>query len=350
MDFEGPDARRNFLIVAGGGLLGFSILVFVVISLITGAFSSGEGTKQQAQQPSSSSSAPSSSPAPSTPTTPEQDQPSGSGGGTDEDYTDIIVEIDKDELHLFTSETAKINATITPPNSGYDIVWSTSNPEVARVSDGVITAISEGTANITITVNKEFRATCVVYVEANKDRASSGDDSDSDSDATITPTKITLDKTNVSLVIGKSTTVKATVSPSDAEDKTVTWSSANKKIATVSDGKITAVSAGSTTITAKTSNGKTATVKVTVTKPIAATGIKLNAVSASIKVGQTYTVKATISPSNATNKTITWSSNNTAIATVSSSGVVKAKSSGFATITAKTHNGRTAEIIIIVKR
>lgn len=69
--------------------------------------------------------------------------------------------------------------------------------------------------------------------------------------------------------------------------------------------------------------------------------VTLNKTSVTVKAGQKYTLKATVSPSNATNKTITWRSANPSVATVSG-GVVTAKKSGIATITAKTSNGKQA--------
>ncbi|MDR3344823.1 MAG: Ig-like domain-containing protein, partial [Oscillospiraceae bacterium] len=77
--------------------------------------------------------------------------------------------------------------------------------------------------------------------------------------------------------------------------------------------------------------------------------VALNKTAATIGAGQTTTLTATVAPANATNKTITWSSNNTAVATVDSKGKVTAKKAGTATITAKSHNGKTKSAVITVK-
>ena len=82
---------------------------------------------------------------------------------------------------------------------------------------------------------------------------------------TIKPTKIKLNKTKLSVNIGGTATLKATISPNNATDKTVKWSSSDKKIATVSSsGVVKGIKAGKVTITAKTSNGKKAKCAVTV--------------------------------------------------------------------------------------
>lgn len=65
-------------------------------------------------------------------------------------------------------------------------------------------------------------------------------------------TKITLDKTSLTLVKGASETVTATVEPAEATNKDeIVWTTSNSDIATVVAGKITAVGYGTATITAR---------------------------------------------------------------------------------------------------
>ena len=81
------------------------------------------------------------------------------------------------------------------------------------------------------------------------------------------PTSVSLNKTSLTLDVGKSYTLTKTVSPSNAVTS-YTWSSSNTSVATVdSNGKVTAKASGTATITVKTSNGKTANCKVTVNLP-----------------------------------------------------------------------------------
>ena len=85
--------------------------------------------------------------------------------------------------------------------------------------------------------------------------------------STVAVTGVTLNKSSLSLAVGGSETLTATVEPENTTDKTVTWSSNKEAIATVDNtGKITAVSAGTATITA-TAGDKSATCEVTVTAP-----------------------------------------------------------------------------------
>ena len=81
----------------------------------------------------------------------------------------------------------------------------------------------------------------------------------------VVPTSVALNKTTLTLDIGKTSNLRATVYPSNASNKKCTWSSSNTSVATVDgNGKVTAKASGTATITVKTSNGKTATCKVTV--------------------------------------------------------------------------------------
>lgn len=87
----------------------------------------------------------------------------------------------------------------------------------------------------------------------------------SEEPVTIHVSSITLSEEAITLQVGETAELKATVLPEDAADKSYTWNSDNDDVATVTDGLVTAVSAGSATITVKTTDGeKTATCAVTV--------------------------------------------------------------------------------------
>ena len=80
--------------------------------------------------------------------------------------------------------------------------------------------------------------------------------------ADVPVTSVTLSSTELTLAVGETATLTATVGPEDATDKTVTWS-VNSEAVTVDNGTVTAVKAGEATITA-TCGGKSASCKVTV--------------------------------------------------------------------------------------
>ena len=239
------------------------------------------------------------------------------------------VSLDQTSLTMTVGDTQTLTATVSPSNAtDKSVSWSSNNTSVATVSfSGVVTAKAAGSATITVTTNDGGKkATCSVTVKAQ----------------TVSVTGVSLDKTSMSMIVGDTQTLTATVTPSNASNKSVTWSSSNTSVATVSSsGLVTAKAAGSATITVTTNDGgKKATCLVTVSAAIVSvTGVSLDKTSLSMTVGETQTLTATISPSNATDKSVIWSSNNTSVASVSSSGLVTAKAAGSATIIVTTNDG-----------
>ena len=236
--------------------------------------------------------------------------------------------LDPHELTINEGESHTLDATVLPANASDKTVnWTSSNTTVARVSkDGVMTAVSAGTATIT---------------------AESGGKSDSCKVTVVIPTSgVKLSKTELELNINTTYTLTATVLPATATDKHVTWSTSNDKVATVNqEGLVSAVGAGTATITA-TCGGKSATCKVTVKIPVSS--VTLDKSSATMYVDSTLQLKATVKPDNATDKTVTWTSSNTGVATVSNNGLVKAVAAGTTTITASS-GGKSATCKITVQ-
>lgn len=74
---------------------------------------------------------------------------------------------------------------------------------------------------------------------------------------------VTLDQTSITMEVGDTKTLTATVLPVDASNKAVTWTSSAPGVASVDDGVVTAWRPGTVTITA-TAGGQTASCEVTV--------------------------------------------------------------------------------------
>ena len=161
------------------------------------------------------------------------------------------VSLNNTTLKLNTGASSTLKATVTPSTaSNKNVTWSSSNTAVATVSSaGVVKGVKAGTATITVkTASGGKTATCKVTV------------------SDIVPTSVKLNKTSATFRVGQTTSLTATVSPTNATNKNVNWSSSNTAVAKVSSsGVVTGVKAGTATITAKTvSGGKTATCKVTI--------------------------------------------------------------------------------------
>ena len=76
------------------------------------------------------------------------------------------VTLDVTELALEVPATATLTATVAPEEATEKaVVWASDNEAVATVAEGVVTAVAEGTATITVTtVDGGFTATCIVTV------------------------------------------------------------------------------------------------------------------------------------------------------------------------------------------
>ena len=228
------------------------------------------------------------------------------------------ISLNQTTLTLIEGESSTLSATVSPSDAtDKTVTWASSNVHVATVTGGKVTALSEGTSTITASCSGKS-ATCAVTVQKK----------------VIPVTSVSLSKSSLSLVEGESSTLTATVSPSDATDQTVTWTSSNTAVAKVDGGKVTAVKEGTATITASC-GGKSATCTVTVKmKVIPVSSVALNKSAPFLLVGESSTLTAEVYPANATDKTVTWSSSNPSVATVNG-GKVTAVKAGTATITAK---------------
>ncbi len=151
----------------------------------------------------------------------------------------------------------------------------------------------------------------------------------------VAVTGVSLNKETLTLKIGDSETLTATVLPVNATNKKVTWKSSDTSVATVdTNGKVTAVKAGTANVTVTTEDGnKTATCKVTVTeKDVKPTAIALNKTSLSLEKGKTEKLAVSFTPENATDTEVVWVTDKASVATVSE-GTVSAVAKGTATIT-----------------
>ena len=79
------------------------------------------------------------------------------------------VSLDKTSLNLNPGKGDTLTATIMPDNAtNKNVTWSSSEENVATVKDGVVTAVAEGTATITVTTEDGNKtATCTVIVTNN---------------------------------------------------------------------------------------------------------------------------------------------------------------------------------------
>ncbi len=275
-------------------------------------------------------------------------------------YPENIIFTDGNAQSMVVGKTGILKTAIEPLGTDADkrkLYWTSDNPDVASVdyASGTITAKTVGECVIT--------ATCVT-VNPNSTIGNAGVVS---KECTLRVTKsanpvtgISINQETLTVTVGKTLPLVATLNPINASNKTIDWISSDITVVSV---PATSSSGGTVTIkgvtvSKKDANGDyiptiitaqsreepgekvTCEVIVIPVPATPATELKLNPQTAVLVVGGTVTPKATLQPKDATVKTVSWNSSDPLIAEVDTSGKVLARNPGIVTITA-TPDGAT---------
>ncbi len=215
------------------------------------------------------------------------------------------------------------------------ITWRSSDPDKASVSQtGEVTTKVAGEVTIFASSSNGMTAECKVTINPR----------------VIEATGVTVAPDNLTIYVGETGQLRATVEPADVTDSSVIWSADGSGIVTVDEqGFVSGVMPGAAIVTVTTANGKSATCTVTVLpNEIPVSSITLED-SKEVTVGDIFTLTATIEPEDATDKTITWRSSDPNTASVSQTGEVTTKAVGEVTIFASSANGMTAECKVTIR-
>ena len=237
-------------------------------------------------------------------------------------------------------ETVQLEATAFDTGNsaigGAVITWSSSDPTVATIgADGLVTAVSNGTAQITAASgNASADATISVMQTVGS--------------ITVLPAAVTL------MAIGETAQLSASVS--DNRDMTIAdagveWSSNDPTVATVNEeGLVTALNNGVTLITVQSG---TATASATVTVMQAAGGITLEPSEVTLMaIGETAQLTATVSDSRGElidDAGVEWSSNDPTVASVNEEGLVTAVANGITLITAQSGTATASATVTVIQ-
>lgn len=222
--------------------------------------------------------------------------------------------MDRSKLTMIMGESFVIPVMFTPATEDEIAVkWTTSKPSVAAVNaDGVITAMSPGTATITVTAISGKKDTCKVTVKP------------------VLVTDIELSNSYGDFAVGGRYQLDVSCEPQNATKSAVTWKSSNSKIAKINatTGEFICLKPGQATITATTTDGTKlkAYYQINIVK-LDITEFYLNTEAIKIKTGETYQADMTLVGETQGLKPV-WSSDNNMVATVDQNGLITAIGSG----------------------
>ena len=232
--------------------------------------------------------------------------------------TDIV--LDKNELTLNIGDKERLTATVLPESAkDKSVRWYSSAQRIATVNaDGVVTAISVGTAVITVTTNDGgFTASCQVHV-------------------TIPVEQVILAEDTVTTSPYGTLTLEYTVLPEEATNQHVLFRSANEGIVMCYGSTLMGVAVGTTQVIAVSEDGHASdTCVVNVIIPIE--DITLNESSITLSnATPSFQLRATLYPEDATEVPLVWTSGDESVATVNSNGLVSGHAKGSTTVTVST--------------
>lgn len=239
-------------------------------------------------------------------------------------------------LNMVEGDKTSLSYSIYPENvTDPKVTWSSSNPRVASVDDGEVTALSKGEAIITVSCGN-VSATCTVTVASREVET------------------ITLNAENIDLRVGESFLLKATVYPEDNDDDLVWTVNEEGVVILYYDGEetaggrsmlVNAVSEGTRVIRVECGNAY-ATCQVNVL-PLEVEDVKMNVENLTIHIGETAQLSYTYSPANATNPEVYWGTYDSMVARVNQDGLVTAYGLG-ETVVYVTVGGVMAECHVTV--
>jgi uncharacterized protein YjdB len=184
-------------------------------------------------------------------------------------------------------------------------------------------------------------------------------------DVGVPATGIYMAQSSISLSVGASRAIEASVLPMDAANKLISWSSSGPGVASVSGGLVTGVAPGTAVIVATTQQGGFSAYCVVqvgaaqgsapAPSPAAVESIFLSHSSKGLGTASgsgEFLLSATVLPSGAPNKNVAWASSDPGVAMVVGSGldaIVVVVGPGSATITAVTEDqGKSAHCDVYV--
>ncbi len=227
-----------------------------------------------------------------------------------EDEIETIKVTNKAKAKLYVDEVYRIKAK-SKKWKNKKIVWKSSKPKVAAVTDGNIVEIrKKGTAKLTAWYKYKKRKLSFT-IKARK--------------------VIELKKMNIecaqTFTVGQTVKINKKIVPSNVTNLDCQFSSTNPSVASITkEGMLTAHKEGTATIILRDLESCRKVKKKIYVSEVAVSGVKFSDNNVKkMQYGEKIQLNAVVLPENATDKRIKWKSMNTNIATVDENGVVTAK-------------------------
>ena len=194
--------------------------------------------------------------------------------------------------------------------------WRSSDPGVATVSKGTITAVGVGDATITATAINGVSDSIEVRVLAST---------------------VLVDRDKLTVKVGEAENLRAKI-VGEGAGGSVEWHSDDTDIAMVDgDGEVIGMGVGETRIVARYGEAEAVCTVTVEERPVKS--VDLDKGKLRMKVGESYQLRCVVRPSDATDKRLEWASSDESVATVDEFGNVTAVGRGSAKIGVRAASG-----------
>ena len=236
------------------------------------------------------------------------------------------------ETVMQRGDTQQLTLKVLPEGAAGtdDIVWSSSDPTVARVTNGYVQALAGGQATIRAAARNGVTADMTIEVQ-------------------VAVSALSLQLTEATMARGEQLTAECIIYPATATNKKLTWTTTDEQVAAVDEnGCITMMGVGSAVITVISHNGMTAEIALTVFNAVEAVNPEEDDLTlCTLGATSEKQIEVTILPEDATSRELLWSSSDEKVVTVEN-GLLRAVGAGMAEITVTAADAHAVQHVIAV--
>ena len=217
------------------------------------------------------------------------------------------IEFEQTEYTVDIDEAMNLPFTYLPANSeNAEFIWSSSNPEILRVSGNRFRGLKEGTAEVIVqTTDGLFEQHLTINVKnLNKPYVE----------------EVELEKEEYTIYIDEAVDLPYTYTPTNSKNAEFVWSSSNSEILRVCNNRFRGLKEGTAEVIVKTFDGKyekRITVKIKDPNKVYIENIEFEQEEYTVDLDEAINLPFTYAPANSENAEFIWSSSNPEILRVS---------------------------------